>query len=226
MEKSGPVIIGFQHFGEENACKIIAALRERRLKEGDTVAIELTPMRAKMFQWLNTSDNLKSHLSELDEAIKLAESAEAQGLKLPNIRKSSDIRALKGETIFFASLEKFLSSKGVKLLHLESDAHYERGMKAKNVRSDKNASKKAKRLARFVIMPINEKYWKKRLEGTNPRFILVGAGHVPAVKRMVPYKEAVETYKLSTHERVRDELVRLKYRAEKGRRRFIRRMKR
>lgn len=238
-KKGGAILIGTWHSGESAAKEAIAELKKHRIKEGDLVAVERSK---KDFIWLEiesnpdklkkTVESINDYLADCDK--KAGEATDAKTKEFWRLKKESWI-VVRESIIFDSVLFNFLFSKKVNFLPLES---YSRVIKTGDLLRDQSldefydikVSKAQKRIASFMELPIREKHYRKQLQANKPRFVLAGAGHLAAVKRMIPYEKAVNLSKESLAKRaisrIRCESARAHYRAtrewQKTKRRFKR----
>ncbi len=224
--KGGAIIIGMLHEGEENADKVIKALIENGIKEGQIVAMEKSPKGfqsdKELFQnglFFRTIENFERRLNETRQHIKSCnDKKELKELKRNERSCSSSVDTLR----FLYRLYDFLFKKRVEILPISSFA------KEQTARSMKPQTRKRKRIYNFVVHPIRENYWKKQLRGKKPRFVLVGVNHVSAVKKMIPYERVIKidqsSFVRKTFYRIEHASIRAHYRAikewKKAKRRF------
>jgi hypothetical protein len=238
-KKGGAILIGTWHSGENAAKETIAELEKHGIRKGDLVGVE----RSKQdFLWLKMESNpaiLKKTVENIDRRLadfdkRASEATDAKTKEYWRLKKEAWTE-VRENAIFDSVLFNFLFSKKVKFLPLES---YPRAIKTSDLLAEQSidefhgrkVSKAQKRIARFMEVPIREKFYRRQLQANNPKFVLIGAGHLAAVKRMIPYEKTVNLSKEGLAKRVISsigvELVRAQYRATREWQKAKRRIKR
>jgi len=169
MKSSGPVLITYKHEGEDSAQKVIAELKKRNLRKGDLVALEVSE-------------------KQLDILI-----SEYLGKLIGRAPEHSDIP----ERVFMEKVFDYLMKVDVNVLPFGSKRVEDRvvDLVKKYEESGKNLPRKKKRLLHFMMFPIRERFFGKHLRGKDPKFVLGGSLHLPALKKAFQYSEIVDTGK-------------------------------
>ncbi len=227
-KKAATVLIGCSHVGIKNAEKVIKELEQNNIKKGDLVAIE------------GLADE---HVSGMKKFIRKYGFVNAAVLYLHSGKNNYSSLSLneafgdfnkysvESEHVWFNfCLLDFFIEKKVRLLGLENARLNRRFQKLTADRmSGTELDKRKERLWRLMAVPLREKFWKNKLLslGEQPRFILVGAGHLSALKRIVPCQKVVDLSekKAGLTERVKRELelssLRLAYRTRQAKRKIF-----
>ncbi len=217
QRKGGAIIIGIEHEGKENADRVIHALIENEIKRGDLVAVEDSPQEV---------EKIKKEIAEGWTAFLIQDFTKRLRETERGIRSCGDKKELKelkrvrrvyanivGELNFYYRFYGFLFSKRAKILAFGSEAM---GEKARFMKAN---TWKKKLIREFIALPIREGHFRRQLQGKSPRFVLIGAGHLAAAKRMLPYEKVVNLEKTffakKTAGRIRDEFIMASYRAIK-----------
>ncbi len=191
-KKDWPVLITYKHEGLDIAKKVIDALRDEGLKKGDTVSLEVSKKQLDFLinRWLARHGGfpIKPHKS--------------------------------AEVAFMDKIFDFLMELDVDVLPFSSSRvekhvvdRVEKQDKA--LESGKKVSRKYKRLTEFMLFPIREKFFIKRLRDQNPKFVLGGNLHLPALRKVFPYSRVVNVVKPRLGFRLTAKMSRLHYRTIK-----------
>jgi hypothetical protein len=216
MNKRGPVIIGFGHFGRKNARRVIVALKKHGLRRGDTVAMETTRGEMKGIRQLNRENRVEDYLRFRGTKVRKTGAAGRRRAWQPGAARPwpRDLRIEKEQMRFVSLLDKFFHSMDVRVAPLDTDAGRKRAIKAQKVMHDESANPLIRMVAGFEFLPMREEGWKKRLagqKGKRPAFILVGAAHVSGMKRLVPHERAVRIARVPQSAEATAEGIRQKY---------------
>ncbi len=229
-QKGGAILIGMSHTGKENVDRVIQALIGNGIKRGDLVAVEKSPDDLKRLK-KEIEEGRVSELIKLftrgirsvEEQIKSCKSSD----ELKRLQPLKDeLKSALNDKIFEYKFYNFLFSKGCKILTLDSNAKLKK-MQSMNAYSWKEklaetpikVSRKQKLIGSFLTVPIREAYFRKRLQGTVPKFVVVGVGHLSAVKRMLPYEKALDLSDANLAKRatrrIKADFIRTQYKAIK-----------
>jgi hypothetical protein len=166
--KDGAVIIGFRHSGIKKAKEIIQQLEKNGIKENDLIAVEYNQTELRRL---------------LD--------------KWNKIKITDDLALFSEEEMFYVRLFKFLQQKKARIMHLESSRHL--GLRSRYLYDYlENLNLKSLKMFRLMTVPIREKFWAKKLKGKKPAFVLAGAGHIPAIKKMIPYRKILNLNRIGS----------------------------
>jgi len=190
MENSvDPTLITYKHEGAESAQKVIAELKKRNLKKGDLVALEVSEKQLSIL--------INEYLGKL----------------MGHAPKHPDI----AERVFMEKVFDYLMKVDVNVFPFGSKRVEDRvvDLVKKYEESGKKPTRKEKRLLRFLMFPIRERFFGKRLRGKNPKFVLGGSLHLPALKKAFQYREVVDTGKPPLKLRLYASKSRLQYRTAK-----------
>lgn len=202
-----PLIIGYRHSGEGRARALIGVLEKNGLRDGDVIALEglsrhETDKRTVFDLWESEAHGKQ----RLEEGMRLAARAGVDHILHLYENRINKIN-------FHLLLADYLASKNVKVVGW--DIFSSRVRKLDKVKNEK--------LKQFLQSPIREKIGSKSLKVTNPRFILCGSGHAPALGKLVPNRGVIT---LSNPIHVGASLARTKYKLRqtwrKTKRRFSR----
>lgn len=231
--KNGAILIGYKHSGQENANLVINELERQGIKEGDVLADEISKAYLDSLKKKVIGGRIVYFNIRIDHKI---ETTTKQLEKEPGNQELQvnleHFQNMKQDFIFQTELMKFFLRKKIRVVPLESNAMFNRTSKwlydtaATNAKG--NVVKKMETIGKFITFPVRENHWKKVLQSSKPKFVMAGATHLPAIKRMTPYKKCIDLSQQSlrsrTKERIKADWTRLQCKVRQEKRKIKQRM--
>ncbi|HIH09624.1 MAG TPA: hypothetical protein HA254_03040 [Candidatus Diapherotrites archaeon] len=173
-----PTIIGVEHRNKQNAEILIAELEKHNISAVDEVAYEF------LKAGVGIGDSQKRHTQELEKAEKREKELEEIGNKLPDscLLEFAQIRKKIHVLEFLITIGDYFSRKGIKPTGIDIP-HYPQ--RPSNPHADK--------IENLLVTPIREKKFLHEIQKMQPKIIIVGAGHLPAFKK-IPHKCIINLY--------------------------------
>jgi len=218
--KDGAVIVGYVHTGLKNADAVIDELERQGIKTGNVVAKETSLKGLQEIESIIDKGKLNSVNNRIDFEIAKAEDGLRTSRNRDNLLvRIAQLKSAKSDLVFQSEVVKFLRAKGVKIVCLDSNAMAGKisdfWLEKHELLAKGKRNKKKEKIEKLVSTPIREKHWRKVLQGTKPNFVLAGAAHLPAIKKMVSYSKAVDLSVRPLRQRIRGrfrgEMVRMRY---------------
>ncbi|MFA4856039.1 MAG: hypothetical protein WC634_05670 [archaeon] len=148
------------------------------LKADETVALEICPKEAALFEEIYASNGnaIQSILDFTREAIDTASAIVKRktGIEISSSRKFSNATAYSMGVYFYYRIFEHAKSKGAKCIPLDSNSGSEKVTQFKFANRRKEQEQ--------LIWPVRERQWIRRVIKTNPDYAVFGHGHLKAVR--------------------------------------------
>lgn len=197
----GAVLVGVSHYGNRNAVQTIRELRAHGLKRGDVVAVEESPSELNEILTRVLNGSFSREIAGLKEF----QLAAQQKLSYSTTKKERQAQKARIRQIagfismaeYSFELYSFLLQSGAKLIGYDN-----RGKRQmwKSIASEKLGTIGGQigfnskfLLPLFLAGPSRERLWIPRLLAARPQFVISGSAHLPALKKGIPYRRAVNS---------------------------------
>ncbi len=215
---AGAVVFGIAHTPESGR-KAVASYKRFGLKEGDVVAVEYTPVElTKILQYLEDGTIEKRIQQARGEMESLSLQLASKDISVDDrkvlMQKHEWASHTYGGYGYLHTVFPFLLKKGARIVGFENNSKDALMRKSrKGYGSGRVLSRNEHRLLSFLLLPVRERKWNKKLKEIRPDFIECGYNHVPAIKKAIPCKAILDLTGLKLSEKIKYRLQAARIRA-------------